>query len=104
MNLTINEIAVQFEPSIIQHKINPTASRSLEGLHRVPQLRKVAPNDILLRRRKVGTPGGLETFDLLLGHVDKQRKDCRVAPETDWHMWSVARMKISSENLETDSA
>ena len=83
MNLTINKIAVQLEPGIIQHKIDPTTSRDLEGLHRVPQLRKVVSKDVLLGSRKVGTPSRLETFDLLLGHVDKQRKVGRIAPETN---------------------
>lgn len=72
MNLTVNKIAVQLEPGIIQHKIDPTTSCGFEGLHRVPQLRKVVPEDILLSSRKVGTPSRLETFDLFLGHVDEQ--------------------------------
>ena len=48
MNLTVNKIAVQLEPCIVQHKIDPTASRGLEGFHRVPQLRKMVSKDILL--------------------------------------------------------
>jgi len=31
----------------------------------------VISKDILLRRGKVVTPGGLEIFNLLLGHVDE---------------------------------
>ena len=72
MTITINTVAVQFESGIVQDEIYATASLVSKGLKCLPKPVEVIAEDILLRSSEMITTGGLEGFDLLLGHVDKE--------------------------------
>ena len=69
---TINAITVQLKASIIEYKVNASASLVTEIPDSLPQLAEVVPKNVLLSRSEVITASGLKRFDLFLGHIDEQ--------------------------------
>jgi hypothetical protein len=81
---TIDTIAVQFEPCVIQDKVNPASRFPANILDSVPKVVEVVAKNVLLSCCEVLSASRLESLDLLLGHVYEQRKISRVTPQANY--------------------
>ena len=61
-----------------------TDPRSFHPRDEVPQLRAIIPENVFLRSRQRVSSRRLQSFDVVLGHVDEEGKIRRVSPEADW--------------------
>ena len=77
----IHAIAVQFEASIIENKVDPASCLLAQFFDSIPKLREVIAEDIFFCCSKVVSACRLEGFDLLLGHVYKEGQIGGVAPK-----------------------
>ena len=80
---TIDAVAVQLEPSVVEHKVYAPAGVCAQADDGLPETLHVVSENVLLGCSKVGASGGLKRLDLVLRHVNEKRQVRRVAPEAD---------------------
>lgn len=81
--LTVDAVAVQLEPGVIQYEVDSSTSVVPQIQDSLPETLQVVPENILLCSSEVVAAGGLERLDLILSHVDEERQIRRIAPKAN---------------------
>ena len=76
----IDHVAVEFETGVIEDKVDSSILHFADDL---PERVHVVSKNVGFGGSEVLSSGRLESLDIILGHVDQERKIGRVTPQAD---------------------